>query len=117
MNTPDSRNEESTGAQDTISILTLEAEERSDRAILPSVVRNIAWKITSIETRLVSKELGRFINMLGKMVESLPESSGGYDVSMLSFSLSINSSGKISLVGEVGAGVTSCITVTLRKSS
>jgi hypothetical protein len=113
----DSPNEESTGAQGTISIVTLEPEEKGAHTILPSIGKNVVQKISSIDSKRVSKELGRIITMLSKMVESLPESSSGYNVSTLSFSLSINSSGKISLIGEVGAGVTSGITVTLTKNS
>lgn len=53
--------------------------------------------------------------MAKPVAEALPQSRADYEVNSLTFALSINGSGKISLIGELAAGVTSGITITLKK--
>jgi len=72
-------------------------------------------EVTRVAVGELSEQLAEFINSLSLVVDGLPSECGAYDVEELTFSLSVNASGKISLVGELAAGVSSGITVKIRK--
>lgn len=98
-----------------ISIITIHSQgEDEGLAMFPSPSKIIAKSTQVIADRL-GENLSAFVRILGEAIEKLPQSCGGYSVDTLTFSLSIDSSGKISLVGELSAGFTSGITITLKK--
>lgn len=96
-----------------ISILTYQAEKEPESMFL-SPTRMIA-KYSDLGYEKLKESLSDFVNRLADIVETLPKSHGDYEVDNLTFSLSINGSGKISLIGELSAGVTSGITITFNK--
>lgn len=98
-----------------ISILTIQSQDvTEERAMFPSPTRILA-RSTEVAAETFRDSLSGFVKMLGTVVQGVPELCGGYRVDTLTFSLDVNGSGKISLVGELSAGITSGITVTLKK--
>lgn len=95
----------------TISILTVQTQ-KGPETMFPT--RMVA-KSTEVATEKLKESLSYFVKMLDEIVETLPKSCGTYDVDTLTFSLSVDGSGKISLVGELSAGFTSGITISLKK--
>jgi len=64
----------------------------------------------------LSKNLLHCVKSLGKIVESFPETyKKNYALEEIKFSLSVDSSGRISLIGNVTSDTTSGITVTFKK--
>ena len=55
------------------------------------------------------------LESLRNVVQKMPDSLGEYDVDELTFALSINASGKVSLVAEAGIGLSTGITVKVKK--
>lgn len=99
----------------TISILTTLTEEPSEiHTMFPSPTKLIG-KASQITVQSLAENLSDFVRTLGRVVEELPESVGQYDVDSLTFSMSVDGEGKISLVGELSAGFTSGIIITLKK--
>lgn len=96
-----------------ISIMTYQTEKEPE-SMFPSPSRMVA-KYSDLEYGKLKKSLSDFVNMLADIVETLPEPHRDYEVDNLKFALSINGSGKISLIGELSAGVTSGITITFKK--
>lgn len=76
---------------------------------------NMTIKTTRVASEKLGESLSGLVNTLSKIVEALPESCGGYDIDKLTFSISVDGSGKVSLVGELSAGFTSGICLTLKK--
>lgn len=100
----------------TISVLTNQIEEgNKPRSMFPFPVKGLALNL--IATNKFEASLSDCVKELYKVVEKLPESSENYSTDSLTFSLSINGAGKISLVGEVSAGITSGITITLKRKN
>lgn len=99
---------------DTISILTREPYEESTEAMFP-MVKKIITKSLDMSSDKLGEGLSHFVNRLARVVKKIPESCGDFDVDSVSFSLSIDAHGKISLVGEIGAGFTSGIIIALKR--
>lgn len=96
-----------------ISIITYQSEKGSE-SMFPFPTGMIS-KYSELGYEKLKENLSDFVNMLGEIVEALPDSHGDYEVDNITFALSINGSGKISLIGELSAGVTSGITITFKK--
>ena len=100
-----------------ISVLYMENPDNCGKnSLFPSTLGSLL-KSKDISAENVSKNLSQFLNSLRSVISDLPDSCGPYDIDELSFSLSIDGSGKISLIGEVSAGIVSGITITLRKKN
>lgn len=105
-----------------VRVVTTETQELETafsseaRTMFPSLAKIVA-RSTEIATEKLSENLAGFVETLSAVLETLPESCGPYDVDELTFSLSLDGAGKISLIGEVSAGVTSGITLTLRRKA
>ena len=98
-----------------LSILTTstdQVDEKHNMFPSPTKVLSQSCKV-GIET--FTHNLTEVVEMLGDVIEKLPQSTGQYSIDILTFALSVNGSGKISLIGEIGAGVTSGITIMLKK--
>lgn len=106
---------------DTISITTFEIENSSESNSMfhspnLSIFDKVGKKVSLISTDRLGEDLSDFVKVLGNIVEKLPDSCGNYSLDTLTFSLSVDSSGKISLIGELSAGLTSTISITLNKN-
>lgn len=97
----------------TISILTVQAQ-KGPETMFPSPTKMIV-SYTQVATEKLKDNMSEFVKLLDEIVQTLPKSCGAYDVDTLTFSLSLDGSGKISLVGELSAGFTSGITISLKK--
>jgi hypothetical protein len=98
-----------------ISVLTVQTEDESQTlSVFPSPSKMLA-KSSQVAIDTLAENLTAFVNALGEIVDTVPESCGKYNVDNMSFSLSVDGEGRISLVGELAAGFSSGITVTLRK--
>ncbi len=98
-----------------ISILTSSVQGEGETfSMFPSTPQIVA-KVRQVAIEKLEENLADFVTLLGKVVQTLPESCGGYSIDALTFSLSVDGSGKISLVGELAAGFTSGIIITLKK--
>jgi hypothetical protein len=101
-----------------ISVLTVNLKElESSRRQMFPTPSEIAVKSSTFAVKTLSANLRDFVDVLGKVVESLPDKCGSYNIDTLTFSLSIDGSGKISLIGEMSAGFTSGIIITLKKQA
>jgi hypothetical protein len=93
----------------SISVLAFQdAKKGAEKVLIPVEI--------SIET--LSNNLANFVKTLGTIVESFPETyKKNYALEEIDFSLSVDASGSIALIGEVSAGITTGITVTFKKTA
>lgn len=98
-----------------ISILTFQTPTGPE-SMFPSPTKIIA-KHSEVEYEKLKEGLSGLVKKLIDIVESLPRHREDYEVDNLTFALSISGSGKISLIGELSAGATSAITITLKKKA
>lgn len=96
-----------------ISILTFEHKEEAE-TMFPSVKKMVA-KHTKVAADKLKKNISNFVKTIDDIVETLPKCRGIYEVDTLTFALSLDGSGKISLIGEISAGFTAGITITFKK--
>lgn len=102
--------------QKEITIVSSNIQEGEEAfTIFPTSVKAAVAKSTKVAVQKFRENLSEFLQLLGETIEGLPGSCGGYQVDTLTFSLSVNAAGKISLIGELAAGCTSGITITLTK--
>ena len=99
----------------TISILT--AQGPGMRKSMFDESRSLTARCTRITCDKLKESFEEFVQLLREVVQGVPRQCGGYDVDSLTFALALDASGKISLVGELAAGMSSGITITLRKGS
>jgi hypothetical protein len=109
----------------TITILVttgLEDNESKSKSIFPSrkpkvdlTTERAMVVAADIAVETLGDSLADFVKDLERIVEKLPDTCGAYNLDSLTFSLSVNGSGKISLIGEVAAGVTAGIVISLKK--
>lgn len=105
---------------ETISILTHVHEEAtgtdpSKRSMFPKPSANLL-EYAEIPAEQLANNLEKFMNSLQTVVKKIPSTVGDYDVDEITFSLSINGSGKVSLVAELAAGFSSGIEVKIKKT-
>ena len=89
-------------------------ESTETHAMFPSPTKGIT-KVSQITAKKLSENLSDLINSLQETMNTIPESCGPYSLDELTFSLAIDSSGKISLIGELSAGMTTGIVIKLKK--
>lgn len=99
----------------TISIVTSQ-QEKDVETMFPAPGALIST-YSQVSYNELKKHLGDLVKTLSELVDVWPDTSGTFYVDQATFSLSINAAGKISLVGEVSAGLNSCITITLKRRS
>ena len=98
-----------------ISIITSNIQEDEETfTMFPTPVKAVV-KSTKLAVKKFRENLTEFLGLLSEAIEDLPDACGGYQVDSLTFSINVNAAGKISLVGELAAGCTSGITITLKK--
>lgn len=98
-----------------IPVLTVTSQdEENQRRMFPSPTR-MAARLSNISAEVLEENLADIVQRLGKIVDELPDSPKGCTVDALTFSLAINSAGKLALIGELSAGTTSGITITLKR--
>lgn len=95
----------------TISVLTGEMQSES---LFPATTKMLV-KSSQLAIESVKRSLADCVESLEDIVDNLSDVDNQYDVDTITFSLSIDSSGKISLIGELSAGLVSSITITLKK--
>ena len=88
-----------------ISILTAPSIEEDETLAMFPTPRKLMAKHTQVATDKFAEGLSGFIKTLEKVIQALPESCGGYNVDTLTFSLSVNASGKISLIVGIEHGI------------
>jgi len=98
----------------TISILSTQKMPESN-SMFPST-EEIATKCYEVGYKKFKENFSAFAEMLSQTVNDLPEISGNYQVDSITFSLAVNGQGKISLIGEISAGVSSGLTLTIKKN-
>jgi hypothetical protein len=106
------------GEESTIPILT-DCIATEEKGFWPPPPSQVASRVVSaaidVGTEVLAKNLSEFVARLSRVVEAVPSSSGRYSAEEFTFSLSVNGEGRLSLIGEVSAGVVSGVTVTLKK--
>ena len=99
----------------TILVLTGYDEEGTHvSSALPSVTKALHFTELSIET--FSKNLHVLAKSLCGALHEVPNQPGHFDIDELTFSLGIDTSGKLFLVGQLSAGVKSTITIKLKRN-
>ncbi|XHH09841.1 MAG: hypothetical protein ACFCUE_04235 [Candidatus Bathyarchaeia archaeon] len=74
-------------------------------------------KSVSIPLETVAKNLRRIINNLAKVLDTIDTQGTNFQVDTVSFNLEVGASGKIALIGEVGASSNSSICIVLKKTN
>jgi hypothetical protein len=98
-----------------ISIITVNhIEETKTSSMFPSPEK-LVNKYSEIAEEVLAENLAGLVQTLGDVIARLPEQCGSYDLSTLSFSLSIDGRGKVSLIGELSAGIASSMTICLTR--
>ena len=98
-----------------IPVLTVTSQdEDAQRGMFPSPTR-MAAKLSNVPTGVLEENLAGIVKRLGKIVDELPELPKGCRVDTVTFSLAVNAAGKLALIGELSAGMTSGITITLKR--
>jgi len=99
----------------TLNILTFSsADQIEESGIFPSPPKLLA-KLSEISIDDLKDSLSQFIDSLEKVIEPLSENQQQFDVDTLTFNIAISGSGKISLIGEMAAGMNSGVSVTLKR--
>lgn len=81
-------------------------ENSAERSVLPSMSPpTVVASVTGISPASLSAQLNKFMKALEEIVNSLPDTCGQYEVEELTFALSIDGSGSVSLVGQLSSGV------------
>lgn len=96
-----------------VSIITYEQQKQMD-TMFPSPGKFVA-KSSQIAIEQLKGNVSEIVNNITELLEELPERSTNFQIDEMSFSLSINASGKISLIGELSAGMNSGITLTFKR--
>lgn len=97
-----------------ISILTANFDEAGNVSqMFPSLSKAFSIKEVSLEK--FSENVAHFIRTLCDTLERIPEHGGDYDVDELTFSLGLDGSGRVFLIGELSAGINSAITIKIKK--
>jgi hypothetical protein len=76
---------------------------------------DLVVKSVSLPMETVARNLQRMVNNLSKTLDEIKTEGTNFQVDSVSFNLEIESSGKVALVGEIGASSNSSICVTLKK--
>jgi len=103
-----------------ISLIVLDSAVTSslpepNRAMFPAFLK-LPTKSIEVSIGALSENINSIVARLGKIMDALPENCGSqYTIDELTFNLSINSSGKVSLIAEVGAGFSSGISIKLKR--
>lgn len=92
-----------------IQISTLE----NQRSFLPSS-KAIVSKAAEVATEQITNNLSAVVQELGKVMDGMQDSVN-YEIDKVTYLLNIDCSGKVSLVGELSAGLSSGITITMKK--
>jgi len=100
---------------DMISILTTQVEQGGQGRTMFASLPKAMTRYSQITAEKLGESLSGFIKTLSKVIETLPEPGGNYGLDSLTFSLSMDGRGKIFLIGELSAGVTSGITITIKR--
>lgn len=98
-------------------ISVLISEESSNREQRHSILPR-PWQLfrqIDVPVEDLANSLSDCMESLREVVQKVPTTLGDYDVDELTFSISVNASGKVSLVAEVGAGVTSGIVIKIKR--
>ena len=104
-----------TSKPEYISVVSFSSEETDQSHSMFPLVNRLTAKYSQISIETINRSLEDFLEVLEKAARNIPSACGSYDIDSLSFSLSLDGNGKISLIGEISAGVASSITLTLKK--
>ena len=86
------------------------------RSMFPSP-EGVARAAMRMGQDVLAENLSGFIKVFGEVLDTLPSSCGKlWEVDELTCSLSVNGSGKVSLIGEVGAAIQSSMTITFKRN-
>ncbi len=99
----------------TISIVAGLGEVGEESGMFPRVSAVVA-KTSEVSLQLLSQNLSEIVTSLGEVVAELPEIPGGFAVDALTFSLSIDATGKVSLLAEISSGYSSAVTVSIKRT-
>lgn len=105
---------------EAISILTIqqvddEAEDGQVSRSMFSFGMKPVMNTTLITEKGLAANLSSFISLISPLVEALPEKCGAYYLDQLNLSLAVDGEGKISLVGELSWGLSSAISISLKR--
>ena len=84
--------------------------------MFPSATKTVE-KLREIAVDTLQTDLQNPVDTLRGILNALPEADGNYEVDSLSFNLALSGTGRISLIAEVGTGMTASMTVTMKRIS
>jgi hypothetical protein len=98
--------------EEVISVKVL--EKRNTQGFFDSI-QGIAYKSVDIPAQILIHNLQQTIETLAKALDSATINETKFLVDKITFNLGIEATGKISLIGEIGASSNSSISITLKK--
>lgn len=99
----------------SISILTIRRSEESEMPHMFPIPTRIIANTQRVAIEELGNNLSQIVDMLHGAIDKIPKSTGDFAVESFTFALSVNGGGKISLIGELSAQLSSGITVTLKR--
>ena len=97
----------------TINLITYEQQKQTE-SMFPRQGAFLA-KCSQVTCDQLKGNLAECVSALSELLEGLPETTGSFQVEQATFALNVNASGKISLIGELAAGVSSSVTLTFAR--
>lgn len=97
----------------TINLITYEQQEQTE-SMFPRQ-RTFLAKCSQVTYDQLKGNLAECVSALSELLDGIPEADGSFQVEQATFALNINASGKISLIGELAAGVSSSVTITFAR--
>jgi len=93
-------------------LLTVLNENTSNKSMFGTI---IGTKTLSLPLQTIANSLQKTVSNLAKILDSIDTEGTSFKVDTVAFNLGIEASGKVSLIGEIGASNNSSICVTLKR--
>jgi len=91
-----------------------EIQEQQTNSMFPSP-RKLMATTKKVALKAVQRNFSKFVENIESVLDSLPNSSKSHTVDSVSLAITIDSNGKVSLIGEVGGSITSAITINFKR--
>jgi len=100
-----------------ISIVSYQTVRDAAQQTMFPITPQLLAKTSKVAMDTLRNNLADAVLMLSTVADKLPQPSGDYRIDVLTFALTIDGSGKVSLLGELSAGIAASITISLKRES
>jgi hypothetical protein len=99
----------------SIWVVTSVASDDVSKSVLPSLGKATAIKSIEIANDVLANNLTDFFDGFGAVLVQLPVEKGGFSLDEIEVSLTIDATGAVKLIGEVGLGFSTGLKFTLKR--